>query len=36
MHSLADLIAFNEREHADREMPYFGQELFGWRRRRGR
>jgi amidase len=25
--SLADLIAFNE-EHAAREMPYFGQELF--------
>ena len=25
--TLADLIAFNER-HADREMPYFGQELF--------
>jgi amidase len=25
--SLADLIAFN-REHRDREMPYFGQELF--------
>ena len=27
VHSLADLIAFNEREK-DREMPYFGQELF--------
>jgi amidase len=27
VHSLADLIAFNEREKA-REMPYFGQELF--------
>jgi amidase len=27
VHSLADLIAFNEREHA-REMPFFGQELF--------
>ena len=27
MHSLADLIAFNEREKA-REMPFFGQELF--------
>jgi amidase len=26
VHSLADLIAFNEREKA-REMPYFGQEL---------
>jgi len=25
--SLADLIAFNER-HADREMPWFGQEIF--------
>jgi amidase len=25
--SLADLIAFNE-EHRDREMPYFGQEIF--------
>jgi amidase len=25
--TLADLIAFNE-EHADREMPFFGQELF--------
>lgn len=25
MHSLADVIAFNER-HADREMPFFGQE----------
>ena len=25
--SLADLIAFNER-HKDREMPYFGQEIF--------
>jgi amidase len=25
--SLADLIAFNE-QHRDREMPYFGQELF--------
>ena len=25
--TLADLIAFNER-HQDREMPYFGQELF--------
>jgi amidase len=27
VHSLEDLIAFNEREK-DREMPYFGQELF--------
>jgi amidase len=27
VHSLADLIAFNEREKA-REMPYFGQETF--------
>jgi amidase len=27
VHSLADLIAFNEREQA-REMPYFGQEQF--------
>ena len=27
VHSLTDLIAFNEREKA-REMPYFGQELF--------
>ena len=27
VHSLADVIAFNERE-ATREMPYFGQELF--------
>ena len=27
MKTLADLIAFNKRE-ADREMPYFGQELF--------
>jgi amidase len=27
VHSLEDLIAFNEREKA-REMPYFGQELF--------
>lgn len=27
VHSLADIIAFNEREKA-REMPYFGQELF--------
>lgn len=26
VHSLADVIAFNE-EHAEREMPYFGQEL---------
>jgi amidase len=27
VHSLADVIAFNEREK-DREMPFFGQELF--------
>jgi amidase len=27
VHSLADLIAFNDR-HAGRELPYFGQELF--------
>ena len=27
MRTLADLIAFNAR-HADREMPYFGQEIF--------
>jgi amidase len=27
VHSLADLIRFNE-EHADRELGYFGQELF--------
>lgn len=27
MHTLADLIAFNE-AHAGQEMPYFGQELF--------
>lgn len=27
VHSLADLIAYNTR-HADREMPWFGQELF--------
>ncbi len=27
VHTLADLIAFNKRE-ADREMPWFGQELF--------
>jgi amidase len=27
VHSLADVIAFNER-NADREMPFFGQELF--------
>ena len=27
VHSLADLIAFNE-AHAAEEMPYFGQELF--------
>lgn len=27
VHSLADLVAFNE-QHADEVMPYFGQELF--------
>jgi amidase len=27
VHSLADVIAFNE-AHRDREMPYFGQEIF--------
>jgi amidase len=27
VHTLAEVIAFNEREHA-REMPFFGQELF--------
>ena len=27
VHTLADVIAFNQREHA-REMPWFGQELF--------
>ena len=27
VHSLAEVIAFNEREKA-REMPFFGQELF--------
>jgi amidase len=27
VHSLADLIAF-DKAHADREMPYFGQEIF--------
>lgn len=27
VHSLEELIAFNEK-HADREMPYFGQEVF--------
>ena len=32
--SLADLIAFNEREKA-REMPYFGQELFEMSQRKG-
>lgn len=32
--TLADLIAFNERER-EREMPYFGQELFEQAQRRG-
>ena len=32
--TLADLIAFNTR-HADREMPWFGQELFEQSERRG-
>jgi amidase len=34
VHTLADLIAFNEREKA-REMPYFGQELFVQSEKRG-
>ena len=34
MRSLADLIAFNERERA-REMPWFGQELFLQSEKRG-
>lgn len=32
--TLADLIAFNER-YADREMPYFGQELFEQAQKKG-
>jgi amidase len=32
--SLADLIAFNER-HRDREMPYFGQEIFVMAQKKG-
>ena len=36
VHSLKDLIAFNDREQREREMPYFGQEIFVRRRRRGR
>ena len=32
--TLADLIAFNER-HADREMPYFGQEIFEQAQKKG-
>ncbi|RPJ74455.1 MAG: amidase [Acidobacteria bacterium] len=32
--SLKDLIAFNER-HADREMPYFGQEIFLMAQKKG-
>ena len=34
VHTLADLIAFDEREKA-REMPYFGQELFVQSQKRG-
>lgn len=34
VHSLADLIAFNKREH-DREMPFFGQELFESAQKKG-
>jgi amidase len=34
VHTLADLIAFNEREKA-REMPYFGQELFVQAQKKG-
>ena len=34
VHSLADLIAFNEREK-DREMPYFGQEIFEMAQKKG-
>jgi amidase len=33
-HTLADLIAFNERERA-REMPYFGQEIFALAQEKG-
>jgi len=34
VHSLADVIAFNERERA-REMPFFGQELFVMAEKKG-
>jgi amidase len=34
IHSLADLIAFNEREHA-RELPYFGQEILVMAQKKG-
>jgi amidase len=34
VHSLADLIAFNKRE-AEREMPFFGQELFESAQKKG-
>jgi amidase len=34
VHSLADLIAFNEREKA-REMPHFGQEIFVMAQKKG-
>jgi amidase len=34
MKTLADLIAFND-EHKDREMPYFGQEIFLQSQKRG-
>jgi len=34
VHTLADLIAFNEREK-EREMPFFGQEIFEMAQRKG-
>jgi amidase len=34
VHSLADLIAFNEREK-EREMPFFGQEIFEMAQKKG-
>jgi amidase len=34
MHSLADVIAFDT-AHADRELPYFGQELFEMAQKKG-
>ncbi|MEO5894421.1 MAG: amidase [Vicinamibacterales bacterium] len=34
VHSLADVIAFNEREK-DREMPFFGQEIFEMAQKKG-